>query len=309
MLKNSVISAYFSKEIIPEKLIVLDTIDEAIDQMQFNGTHPVNETGNDETIYHIKSINAFVFSYHLYLFPLFRFMQHSGILPRKNNALINWDAHSDFYVSPIFNDIQKFSSWGKPQNVDWSINAFEFSKNTFDHTKKRVSIASFIYPLLWDKSITHYTWRDFLSQDISNRILSKLLNKKSGTECLQFLYSKLGDHFYTNLDKESTYVTPDPKIEINIEHFNASHATQNEFNLNIDAQAEQPSAMTHSIDIDVFFNGSPHKPFSNKRFNGFLQDLNFIAQNPKLLPSAIFIATSPNFSNPTQTKEATLKTL
>lgn len=303
MLKNKIISistsspleSYFHKSITSVSLVVCKNIDDAIKKMVFLDAHPVNPNKTADAIYYIKSINGFVFSHHDYLFPIFRYMQHAGMLPKEGITLFNPDAHSDFYYAPEFGDSQHFDRWGKIQTIDWTDSPLEFARKNLKHSRDNIGIASFLYPLLWDKSITTYIWRDYKSLALFGRLASKILHSSCQAEPVNFYYSNKAGHYFPPFYKDAPHLQLNPKKTIEMSYLNANTATFEAFSGWL-KQLTEP--IVHTIDVDFLFKGVPYKGFQDKYAEGFKQDMSFISKNPQLYPLATLIATSPTFSNP-----------
>ena len=297
---SSPLEAYFNPRITDLSLIVCETIDDAINNLVFLDAFPVNSDKKTDAVYYIKSINGFVFSRHDYLFPLFRYMQHTGVVPKTGNTLINWDAHSDFYYTRMYDDSQDFERWGKIQPLDWTDSPIELARKTFDHSRKNIGIASFIYPLLWDQSITQYIWRDYTSHDLFNRLASKLLGYSGLPVTASFYYSDLTKHYFPPFYEDASHLQINRQKTIEVPYLNASRSTFEDFSARVNTLT---GPIIHTVDVDLFFNGSPSKRFQPSRANGFQKDMDLVSNNPSLYPVATLIATSPSFSNPKETEK------
>ena len=268
--------------------------------MVFFDAHPVNSDKTADAIYNIKSFNGFVFSHHDYFFPIFRYMQHAGMLPKTGNTLINWDAHSDFYYAPEFGDSQHFDRWGKIQTLDWTDSPLKFAKKNLEYSRDNLGIASFLYPPLWDRSITTYILRDYKSLALIGRLASIILHPTCQSEPVNFYYSNKAGHYFPPFYKDATHLQLNPNKTIEMSYLNASAASFEAFS----AWLQQLTGpIIHTVDVDFLFKGVPYKSFQNNYAEGFKQDVNFISRNPKLHPLATLIATSPTFSNPKETEK------
>lgn len=276
-----------------------ENIDDAIKKMVFVDAHPVNHEKTADAIYYIKSINGFVFSHHDYLLPLVRYMQHANMLTKEGIALFNFDAHSDFYCAPVFDDCQHFERWGKTQTLDWTDSPLEFATKTLEHSRDNIGIASFIYPLLWDKSITTYVWRDYQNLDLMIRLASQII-PPCKPETVNFYYSEKTGHYFPPFYKDATHLQLNANKTIPVSYFNASRSNFEDFS----SWLHQISgSIVHTVDVDFLFKGNPSKSFQNNRAEKFKQDIHYISQNPLLHPRATLIATSPTFSNPKETEK------
>lgn len=299
---KSPLESYFDRSLTDASLLVCKNIDEAIRMIHFKGAFPVASDGND-AIYFIESTNTFIFSDHSSLFPLFRYMQHVGLLPKGGITLFNPDAHSDFYYAPEFGDSQHFDRWGKIQPLNWNESPLEFARETLKHTQDNIGIASFIYPLLWDKSITKYVWRDYQILSLMGKITSKILHSSCLPETVNFYYSNKAGHYFPPFYQDATHLQLNQNKTIPVSYLNASKASFEDFSAWL---RKLSGPIVHTVDIDFLFKGVPYKSFQNTFAEGFSQDISYISQNPHLYPLATFIATSPTFSNPKFTREATL---